>query len=65
MELLAKTRHLTVRESYLRDKKMPWDLAKEMGDDLPAESSVSITNHNILIHVPRLTNISILRGKLF
>lgn len=39
MELLSESRHITMKESDLVDKRMPWDLVDEMGGDLPAESS--------------------------
>lgn len=42
MELLAQIRHFTLEESDIRNKKMPWDLAREMGRNIPAESSAHI-----------------------
>lgn len=54
MELLARTRHFTLEESDIRDRKLPWDLAREMGNNLPAESSVSImiVTNRVVLQLP-------------
>lgn len=48
MERLTKSRHVIVKESDIKYMKMPWELAREMWDKLPVESSgfTILTAHN-------------------